>query len=151
MTFESVDSGESNDRLKNKRQWQEKDMSDGARLISDGWLEADMNSSEIDLCELLDSIPRDVPKKPPSPEELEIAEIANRLSGYDNMSFDDKLQYATFSKQSEKEFEDISSLKRVPSNGAHLSSNTTPGDTCVDGDDSERVTCQICGLFKKRN
>lgn len=151
MTFESVDSGERNDRLKNKRQLQETDMSDGVRLIADGWLEADMNSSEIDLCELLDSIPRDVPKKPPSPEELEIAEIANRLSGYDNMSFDDKLQYATLSKQGEKEFEDISSLKRVPSNGAQSDSNTSPGDTCVDGDDSERVTCQMCGLFKKRN
>lgn len=151
VTFESVDCGESNDRLKNKRQLQETDMSDGVRLIADGWLEADMNSSEIDLCELLDSIPRDVPKKPPSPEELEIAEIANRLSGYDNMSFDDKLQYATLSKQGEKEFEDISSLKRVPSNGAQSDSNTTPGDTCVDGDDSERVTCQMCGLFKKRN
>lgn len=151
VTFESVDSSESNGRLKNTRQWQKTDMADGVCLIPDGWLEADMNSSEIDLCELLDSIPRDIPKKPPSPEELEIAEIANRLSGYDNMSFDDKLQYATLSKQSEKEFEDISSVKRVSSNGANFNSNTTLGDTTVDGDDSERVTCQMCGLFKKRN
>ena len=54
-----------------------------------------MSASDIDLCELLASIPRDLP------EELEISNMANRLSGYDNMSFEDKIEYATIMRKSE--------------------------------------------------
>ena len=126
------------------------DQSGHARSSPDDWLEADMDSSDVDLCELLASIPRDIPKKPPSPEELEIAEIANRLSGYDNMSFDDKLQYATLSRKTEQDLEYTTDCKGVLSNGNNAHSKTTH-DEVVEGDDAERITCQMCGLFRKRS
>ncbi|XP_068708949.1 myosin heavy chain, cardiac muscle isoform-like isoform X2 [Montipora foliosa] len=155
VTFENVDISESEDKLTNKRRRQKSDTVDNdqrghARSSPDDWLETDMDSSDVDLCELLASIPRDIPKKPPSPEELEIAEIANRLSGYDNMSFDDKLQYATLSRKTEQDLEYTTDCKGVLSNGNNSHSKTTH-DEVVEGDDAERITCQMCGLFRKRS
>ena len=149
VTFENVDSSEPDDKLANKRRRQKSDTLNGPedeepRVSPDGWLEADMNSSEIDLCELLASIPRDIPKKPPTPEDLVITEMANRLSGYDNMSFDDKLQYATLRRKDEQDPE-------VTTDGADLHSKTSSGVVGVDYDDDGQVTCQMCGLFKKRS
>ena len=109
-----------------------------------------MNSSDIDLCELLASIPLDIPEKPPTPEELEIAEIANRLSGYDNMSFDEKLQYATLTRKDGQDSDVTTDGKGVVSNGVDFHSKPS-GEVGLDGDDDRTVTCQICGLFKKRS
>ena len=114
-------------------------------LTPEGWRESDMNASDIDLCELLASIPRDLPKTPPTPEEVEISDIANRLSGYDNMSFDDKLQYATIKKKSKAESEGCDDVQKVLFNGVDLHSKSS-----VNYDDDGQVTCQMCGLFKKR-
>lgn len=60
-------------------------------LSFDDWLEVDMDLSDVDLCEFLVLIFWDIFKKFLSLEELEIVEIVNRLLGYDNMLFDDKL------------------------------------------------------------
>ena len=152
VTFENVDSSEPDDKLTNKRRRQKSDTMNGSedeepRVSPDGWLEDDMNSSDIDLCELLASIPRDIPKKPPTPEELEITEMANRLSGYDNMSFDDKLQYATLTRKSEQDPDMTTDGKGALSD----SIKTSRGEVGVDYDDDGQVTCQMCGLFKKRS
>lgn len=150
VTFGIVDCGESDDKLSNKRRRQKSDMLNGQEseepsLTPEGWRESDMNASDIDLCELLASIPRDLPKTPPTPEEVEISDIANRLSGYDNMSFDDKLQYATIKKKSEAESEGCDDVQKVLFNGVDLHSKSS-----VNYDDDGQVTCQMCGLFKKR-
>ena len=150
VTFESVDS--ELDKIKNKRRRQKPEKCPAAPNNTEPpsklacWRQADLDSSVIDLCELLNSIPRDIPKKLPTQEELEIAERANRLSGYDNMSYDDKIEYATKRKKSETVV-----AKTI------LSNNTKPAlngernhKVGVDYGDDGLVTCQLCGLFKKR-
>ena len=156
VTFQNVGISESDDNLTNKRRRQKSDMLDDrereeTHLSPGGWRKADMNSSDIDLCELLASIPLDIPKKPPTPEELEISEIANRLSGYDNMSFDDKLQYATLRRKSEADCEVSSPVQRVLFNGVDLHPKRSADEAGVDYDDDGQITCQMCGLFRKRN
>lgn len=115
-----------------------------------GWRTTDIDSSDLDLCELLASIPRDMPKRTPTKEEQEITEIANRLSGYDNMSFEDKVEYAAVQR---KQSEADSEISGAIQNG-HCSESLlrdVPDKVAVDYGDDGPVTCQMCGLFKKRN
>lgn len=154
MTFENVDS-ESEDKMVIKRRRQKTD-SLGSQDIKErgvnmeGWRTTDMDSSDLDLCELLASIPRDMPKRTPTKEEQEITEIANRLSGYDNMSFEDKVEYAAVQR---KQSEADSEISGAIQNG-HCSESLlrdVPNKVAVDYGDDGPVTCQMCGLFKKRN
>lgn len=146
MTFENVDS-ESEDKLSNKRRRQKPDLlnsqdSEEPCIGEDGWRTADMDSSDLDLCELLASIPLDIPKEPPTQEDLEIAEVANRLSGYDNMSFDDKIEYAVAQRRKSEADSEISAAAK---------SIHTTDEVGVDYGDDGPVTCQMCGLFRKRS
>ncbi|XP_078354015.1 uncharacterized protein LOC144638654 isoform X3 [Oculina patagonica] len=154
VTFENVDS-ESEDKSTNKRRRQKPDLLssqdiEDSDVRQDGWRTADMDSSDLDLCELLASIPRDIPKRTPTKEEQEITEIANRLSGYDNMSFDDKIEYAaTQRKKSEADSEISAAVQSILFNESGF--RDVPDEVGVDYGDDGQVTCQMCGLFKKRN
>lgn len=156
MTFENVDS-ESEDKSTNKRRRQKPDLLSSHDIEDrmsdvryDGWRTADMDSSDLDLCELLASIPLDIPKRTPTKEEQEITEIANRLSGYDNMSFDDKIEYAaTQRKKSEADSEISSAVQSILFNESCF--KDVPDEVGVDYGDDGQVTCQMCGLFKKRS
>ena len=145
VTFENVD-GESEDKMAIKRRRQKPGLlsqnSEETGVNEDGWRTIDMDSCDIDLCELLASIPRDIPKRLPTKEEQEITEIANRLSGYDNMSFEDKVEYAAAQKKQSEADSEIC-------NESHF--RDVPGEVGVDYGDDGQVTCQMCGLFKKRN
>lgn len=149
VTFENVD-GESEDKMAIKRRRQKPGLLSSQNIEEtgvnkDGWRTIDMDSCDIDLCELLASIPRDIPKRSPTKEEQEITEIANRLSGYDNMSFEDKVEYAVAQrKQSEADSEISGSIQNI-----HF--RDVPDEVGVDYGDDGQVTCQMCGLFKKRN
>ena len=153
MTFENVD-GESEDMvIKRRRQKPDllssQDIEDPG-VNKEGWRTTDMDSSDLDLCELLASIPRDIPKRPPTKEEQEITEIANRLSGYDNMSFEDKVEYAAVQrKQSESDSEISLAIQNSLCNESHF--RDVPDEVAVDYGDDGQVTCQMCGLFTKRN
>jgi len=154
VTFENVDD-ESEDKMSIKRR-QEKpgllsfqDIEENG-VDKEGWRTIDMDSCTIDLCELLASIPRDIPKRPPTKEEQEINEIANRLSGYDNMSFEDKVEYAAAQKkQSEADSEISGAIQNTLCSEAHF--RDVPDEVGVDYGDDGQITCQMCGLFKKRN
>lgn len=154
MTFENVD-GESEDKMAIKRRRQKPGLLSSQDTEETGvnkecWQTTDMDSCDIDLCELLASIPRDIPKRPPTKEEQEITEIANRLSGYDNMSFEDKVEYATAQrKQSEADSEISGSIQNILCNESHF--RDVPNAVGVDYGDDGQITCQMCGLFKKRN
>lgn len=154
MTFENVD-GESEDKMAIKRRRQKPGLLSSQDIEEtgvnkDGWRTIDMDSCDIDLCELLASIPRDIPKRSPTKEEQEITEIANRLSGYDNMSFEDKVEYAAAQrKQSEAGSEISGSIQNMLCNESHF--RDVPDEVGVDYGDDGQVTCQMCGLFKKRN
>ncbi|KAK3723818.1 hypothetical protein QZH41_019496, partial [Actinostola sp. cb2023] len=92
---------------------------------------------DFDLCALLESIPMDVPKVP-TKEDKEIAEIANRLSGYDNMSFNDKVDFVVHRQNSEEcptESENSPKPQRIPDNVR----NSFDGSNC-----------KMCGLLSKR-
>ena len=157
MTFENIDSSETVEKSFNKRRRQKSDILNGQEseefhLNPNRWKESDMSASDIDLCELLASIPRDLPKKAPTPEELEISNMANRLSGYDNMSFEDKIEYATIIRKSEAtEPEGSNDAQRVLINGVHKHDKGCNEDGRADHDDDGQVTCQMCGLFRKRS
>lgn len=154
VTFENVDS-ESEDKSTNKRRRQKPDLLssqviDESRVRQDVWRTTDMEASDIDLCELLASIPRDIPKKTPTKEELEISEMANRLSGYDNLSFDDKVEYATAQrKKGEADSEISAALQSSLLNESGF--KDVPDEVGVDYGDDGPVTCQMCGLFKTRS
>lgn len=154
VTFENVD-GESEDKLANKRSRQKPDLLSSQDIEElgvnkEGWRTTDMDSSDLDLCELLASIPRDIPKRSPTKEEQEITEIANRLSGYDNMSFEDKVEYAAAQrKHSEADSEISGAIQDILCSESHF--RDVPDGVSVDYGDDGQVTCQMCGLFKKRN
>lgn len=155
VTFENVDS-ESEDKSSNKRRRQKPDMlssldSAEPHTSQEGWRTADMDSSDLDLCELLASIPMDIPKKPPTEEELEITEMANRLSGYDNMSFDDKFQYASSQRKNEADSTISTNADSTSFNGVGSDNKDAPDEVGVDYSDETQITCQVCGLFRKRN
>lgn len=156
VTFENVD-GESEENSCGKRRREKPHLlfdqdNEESNDRNAEWRTADLDSNDLDLCELLASIPRDIPKKQPTEEELEITEIANRLSGYDNMSFDEKFQFVSSQrKKSDADSTvstnaDDSSFNRVGSVGTD-----TVDEVGVDYSDDEHVTCQVCGLFKKRS
>ena len=154
VTFENVDS-ESEEKSTTKRRRQKPDLLSSqdieeSRVRQDGWRTADMDSSDLDLCELLASIPRDIPKETPTKEEQEITEIANRLSGYDNLSFDDKIEYAVAQrKKSEADSELSAAVQSILFNESHL--RDLPDEVGIDYGDDGQITCQMCGLFKKRS
>ena len=114
------------------------------------WRTVDLDSSELDLCELLASIPMDIPKKQPTEKELEITEIANRLSGYDNMSFDEKFQFVS-SRREKSDADSTTSTNGDNSsfNGVGSVGKDTVDEVCVDYSEDAHITCQLCGLFKK--
>jgi len=133
----------------NKRRRQKSDILNGQEseefhLNPNRWKESDMNASDIDLCELLASIPRDLPKKAPTPEELEISNTANRLSGYDNMSFEDKIEYATIMRKSEvARPEGSNDAWRVLLNGVDKHHKGSNEDDRADHGDDGQVTFRI--------
>ena len=155
MTFENVDN-ESEGNSSGKRRREKPHLLIGQdneepNARKEEWRTVDLDSSELDLCELLASIPMDIPKKQPTEEELEITEIANRLSGYDNMSFDEKFQFVS----SRREKSDADST--TSTNGDNSSFKQSwfllvkiPSMRCVlDYSEDAHITCQLCGLFKK--
>lgn len=154
VTFENLD-GESTDKMTVKRRRQKPGLLsfqdiEETDVDKEGWRTIHMDSCAIDLCELLASIPRDIPKRPPTKEEQEITEIANRLSGYDNMSFEDKVEYAAAQRmQSEADSEISGAIQNTICNESHF--RDVPDEVGVDYGDDGQVTCQMCGLFKKRN
>ena len=154
VTFENVDGEPEDMSIKRIRQkpglLSFLDVEEKGVDNEEGWRTIDMDSCTVDLCELLASIPRDIPKRPSTKEEQEITEIANRLSGYDNMSFEDKVEYAAAQrKQSEADSEISGTIQNTLCSESHF--RDVPDEVGVDYGDDGPVTCQMCGLFKKRN
>ncbi|XP_022784630.1 kinesin-like protein KIF15 isoform X2 [Stylophora pistillata] len=154
VTFENVDN-ESEGNSSGKRRREKPHLLIGQdneepNARKEEWRTVDLDSSELDLCELLASIPMDIPKKQPTEQELEITEIANRLSGYDNMSFDEKFQFVS-SRREKSDADSTTSANGDNSsfNGVGSVGKDTVDEVCVDYSEDAHITCQLCGLFKK--
>lgn len=100
-----------------------------------------MQMDEIDLCALLESIPKDVPKVE-TKEEKELTEVANRLSAYDNMSFDDKKDFAVVQRQNSDE--SATRCEGTPS------PQRTPISTRSKRNSYDGSSCKMCGLLGKK-
>lgn len=94
--------------------------------------------SDIDLCALLESIPKDVPIVE-TKEDKEVADGANRLSAYDNMSFEEKKDFVVVQRQNSDDSatrpEYFPRAQRVPDSKR----NSYDGSNC-----------KMCGLLRKK-
>ena len=98
-----------------------------------------MDGCDIDLCELLSSIPLEVKPSQPTKEDLEIAGDANRLSAYDNMSYTEKLDFVLRRREQDTVCENDDLLRRKLFDELPTRSK-----------ESSEAQCRMCGLFGKR-
>jgi hypothetical protein len=113
----------------------------GKPRMEDGKLESKIEKEnscidEVDLCALLESIPIDPPPEVKTEEEKEIVESVNRLSAYDNLSFDDKLKIIVQRQNSDDHSEKPEGIPNAQPYNVHIS--------------AEGSNCKMCGLMKKK-
>lgn len=94
---------------------------------------------DVDLCALLESIPKDVPKVEikETKEDEEVKEVANRLSAYDNMSFEDKKDFVVQRQNSDDSATRVERTTR-PLRVHDVKRNSYDGSNC-----------KMCGLLRK--